>query len=203
VTDYTWGVYLRPDPLTCQAVAQLTELARRQFGIVSAAAFPPHVTLAGAVASHASAADLVQALNPVFRDVPPIAVRNAGITRQNVAVTFDVDSTVDGRKNETIKELAVAINKALEPLAHVDKAHNMKPFVAKNFRAHISLASHDLDEKPHLRHEVEQFLRAIPHAAPQSFLAETITLFRFQSDDWAGAWWHDLAWEHIHSWKLQ
>jgi hypothetical protein len=198
----TYGVYLRPDPLTCRAVSDLTDILRRQFGIVSAAAFPPHATLAGAVPSDASTEELVAALDPVLRTTKAFPVHNAGISRHNVAITFDVDRTRSGEKNAALKDLAVAVNQALEPLRAPVEGYRMGPFVADDFRAHLSLASHDLDEAPHLREEVEEFVRALPYTAPADFTADTITLFRFHSADWRGQWWHDLTWTHLHTWRL-
>lgn len=202
-TKYTYGVYLRPDPLTCKAVADLTRLVRQQFGIVSAAAFPPHATLAGAVPSNATEEELIAALDPVLSATEGIPVHNAGICRHNVAITFDVDHTIDGEKNQAIKDLAVAVNSALAPMTEDVEGLRAKPFDADNFRAHLSLASHDLEAAPHLREEVENFLRAMPHSAPSDFVADTVTLFRFYSDDWAGEWWQDLRWTHLRSWTLK
>lgn len=202
IDGFTYGVYLRPDPLTCRAVVDLTDLLKKQFGIVSAAAFPPHATLAGAVPSDADEAHLIEALDPILRSTPPIPVHNSGIARHNVAVTFDVDRTISGAKNHAIKELAVAVNGALEPLRGHGEGFRMKPFDEDGFRAHLSLASHDLEELPHLRREVEAFLRALPHTAPSDFVADTVTLFRFHSSDWTGEWWKDLRWWHLRSWTL-
>ena len=202
-TKYTYGVYLRPDPLTCKAVADLTHLVRRQFGIVSAAAFPPHATLAGAVPTNATEDELIAALEPVLSAAEAIPVHNSGICRHNVAITFDVDHTISGQKNLAIKDLAVAVNSALAPMTEDGEGLRAKPFDAENFRAHLSLASHDLEAAPHLREEVEYFLRAMPHSAPSDFVANTVTLFRFYSDNWAGEWWHDLRWTHLRSWTLK
>ena len=44
-----YGVFLRPDPLTCASVTRITGQLRAQFGLVSAGAFPPHATLAGSL----------------------------------------------------------------------------------------------------------------------------------------------------------
>lgn len=202
IDGFTYGVYLRPDPLTCRAVVDLTDLLKRQFGIVSAAAFPPHATLAGAVPSGASTDELIDALNPVFASATALTMHNSGITRHNIAITFDVDKTLAGDKNLAVKDLAVAINAALEPLRGGGEGYRMKPFDEEGFRAHLSLASHDLEVMPHLRQEVESFLRASPHGAPSDFIADTVTLFRFHSSDWTGEWWHDLRWWHLHSWTL-
>lgn len=202
IDGFTYGVYLRPDPLTCRAVAELTDLLKRQFGIVSASAFPPHATLAGAVPSEADEEDLIAALDPILSSTHAIPVHNSGIARHNIAVTFDVDKTIEGHKNAAIRDLAVSVNTALEPLRGHGEGFRMKPFDAAGFRAHLSLASHDLEEQPHLRREVESFLRALPHTAPSDFIADTVTLFRFHSADWTGQWWKDLRWWHLRSWTL-
>lgn len=202
MSTYTYGVYLRPDPLTCRAVHDLTELAKHQFGIVSAAAFPPHATLLGAVPSEATTGDIIAAISPTLDRQPAIPMHNAGITRHNIAITFDVDHTDRGDKNEAVRELAIALDAAFEPLKSSDEGNRMKPFDADGFRAHLSLASHDLEERPDIREEVEEFLRAQPHCAPSSFTAEWVTLFQFHSSDWSGEWWHDLTWKHLRSWRL-
>ncbi len=200
--EYTYGVYLRPDPLTCRAVMELTDIMKRQFGIVSSAAFPPHATLVGAIPTEASEDELIAALEPVMSDARRIPVHNAGITRHNIAVTFDVDRTRRGEKNTAIRDLAIAIDDALSPLKSSGEGHRMKPFDGESFRAHLSLASHDLETLPHMREEVEQFLRSLPHSAPSDFIADTVTLYRFHSADWSGEWWHDLRWWHLRSWTL-
>ncbi len=47
--QFRFGVFLRPDPKTCAAVTQITGQLRAQYGLISAGAFPPHVTLAGSL----------------------------------------------------------------------------------------------------------------------------------------------------------
>ena len=47
--QFRFGVFLRPDPKTCAAVTQITSQLRAQYGLVSAGAFPPHITLAGSL----------------------------------------------------------------------------------------------------------------------------------------------------------
>ena len=49
--QFRFGVFLRPDPKTCAAVTQITSQLRAQYGLVSAGAFPPHITLAGSLPS--------------------------------------------------------------------------------------------------------------------------------------------------------
>lgn len=202
MTEYTWGVYLRPDPLTCKAIHELTELCKKQFGIVSAAAFPPHATLAGAVPSEASAEEFIALLDPLLSATPAFPVFNAGITRGNPTIFYDIDRLESGEKNQALHDLAIAVNDVIAPLTNYQPGDWIQPFVGGNFHAHLSLASHDLRRRVDLREEVEEYLRAIPMEYSRSFTAEYITLFRFQSADWNAEWWYDITWEHIRSWRL-
>lgn len=202
MTEYTWGVYLRPDPVTCKAVADLTALCKRQFGIVSAAAFAPHATLAGAVPSEATADDFIAALDPLLTATPAFPVVNRGIGKLTTTIIYDIDRLEDGTVNQALHDLARRVNEAIAPLTAYQPGEWMQPFDPAGFHAHLSLASHDLRSRPDLAPEVEAYLRAIPMEVPQQFLADTITLFRFHSADWNAAWWHDLRWEHIRSWRL-
>ena len=202
MTEYTWGVYLRPDPITCKAIADLTELAKRQFGIVSAAAFAPHATLAGAVPSNAIADEFIAALDPLLSSTRAFPVHNAGITKMTTTIIYDIDRTESGEKNTALLDLATAVNTAIMPLTAYQPGEWTKPFDAAGFHGHFSLASHDLRTRPDLSEEVEEFLRAIPMEYPTDFMADTITLFRFHSADWNSEWWHDLAWQHVRSWRL-
>ena len=99
-------------------------------------------------------------------------------------------------------QLARAVDKAIEPLASPAPNPAEHRFDPATFQAHISLASHDLYVRPDLRGEVEEFVRGIPVTHPESFLGDTIALYRTRSDDWAGRWWRTLTWDHIHTWQL-
>lgn len=202
MTEYTWGVYLRPDPVTCKAIADLTELCKRQFGIVSAAAFAPHATLAGAVPSHASAEEFIEILNPLLTTSPAFPVYNAGIARMTTTIIYDIDRYENGEKNQQLLNLATAVNEIIAPLTDYQPGEWTQPFDPATFHAHFSLASHDLRRRADLHEEVAEFLRAIPMEYTLTFTVETITLFRFHSHNWNGEWWHDLIWEHVRSWRL-
>ena len=202
MTEYTWGVYLRPDPLTCKAIHEITELCKKQFGIVSAAAFAPHATLAGAVPSDASAEEFIALLDPLLTSTPAFPVFNAGITRGNPTIYYDIDRLENGEKNAPLHDLAVAVNDVIAPLTAYKPGDWIQPFEPDTFWAHFSLASHDLRKRADLREEVEEFIRAIPIDYSRTFTAETVTLFRFHSADWNSEWWYDLTWEHIRSWRL-
>jgi hypothetical protein len=199
---HTYGVYLRPDPLTCKAVADLTDIAKRQFGIVSAAAFPPHATLAGAVPSDAAEEDLIEMLTPILAATRAITVFNSGIARLGPFVVFDIDRVPSGEQNHGIHELACTVNEHLSAMRRTMEVRGATEFSAATFQAHLSLATHDLTAKPDLADEVEDFLGAIPHGAPPEFAANKVMLYRFESPNWSGEWWRSLRWSHLHTWTL-
>ena len=68
--QFRFGVFLRPDPKTCAAVTQITNQLRAQYGLVSAGAFPPHITLAGSLPVVVPLAELMQLIGFVLRRVP-------------------------------------------------------------------------------------------------------------------------------------
>lgn len=202
LTEYTWGVYLRPDPITCKAVADLTDLTKRQFGIVSAAAFMPHATLVGAIPSTAEADDWIAALDPALTNRASFPVYNAGVTRAPDLVFFDIDKQENGGKNQDLLNLATDVSEAIRPVTAYQEGEWMTPFNPSTFHAHLSLASHDLKKRVDLRDEVEEYIRAIPVEFPSTFEAEYVSLYRFHSADWNAEWWRDLTWQHIKSWKF-
>ncbi|MCG7286405.1 2'-5' RNA ligase family protein [Cellulomonas sp. ACRRI] len=203
MTEPVYGVFLIPDPATSAAVTSITLSVERQFGFVSAGRFPPHATLAGSVPIRADVPDIVAALDPVLRDRPGFAVHHSGIVRHGAAVTYDVDRLPDGTRNLALADLAADVNAALAPLAHAIDALLVSPFRPGLFRAHISLASHEMNTQPDLADQVEAFVRAVPApAVPASFPATLVGLYEFRSAGWTGHWWETLTWRHLRTWRL-
>ncbi|XBH21011.1 2'-5' RNA ligase family protein [Jonesiaceae bacterium BS-20] len=203
MAQHLYGVFLRPDPLTAVAVTQITGQIKAQFGLVSAGAFPPHVTLAGSIPSNDNAQTVIAALDKFITEFPAFEVHNAGIKRHNVAIVFDVNDNADNSKNVPMTELALRINELLVPLAETTEGYLVKPFDPDKFRAHLSLASHELQTKTWVSDEVKEYVEELPFEPPTSFTARHISLFEFYSDNWAGHWWEDLTWDHLHTWKLK
>jgi hypothetical protein len=72
----------------------------------------------------------------------------------------------------------------------------------EQYRAHLSLASHDLYGRPDLHDEVGAFIRELDVDVPTGFRGDTVVLYRTASPDWSGRWWQTMTWEHVHTWKL-
>ena len=87
--QFRFGVFLRPDPRTCAAVTQITGQLRAQYGMISAGAFPPHVTLAGSLPVVVPLAELIQLIGFVLRRRRTFAVQNLGIRRRSTVHPTD------------------------------------------------------------------------------------------------------------------
>jgi hypothetical protein len=200
--QFRFGVFLRPDPKTCAAVTQITSQLRAQYGLVSADAFPPHITLAGSLPVVVPLAELMQLIAFVLRRVRAFRVHNLGIRRlADSAIAYDV-STLDGAPNKQLIALAGAVDSVVRPL--VGPSGTLPPdlYEPDRWLAHISLASHELRVRADLREEVEDYVRGLGVMPPSSFTADTVMLYRFAHNTWTGGWWRDMRWEHVRSWRL-
>ncbi|MEV5714732.1 2'-5' RNA ligase family protein [Amycolatopsis mediterranei] len=201
---FRYGVYLRPDPATCAAVTAVTTQLRAQYGIVSAGAFPPHATLVGSRHSTVDPKSIVDAVSAGIAGIERFPVYNAGVVPHGVGLIHDVHHLADGKTpNPAFTDLAAAVDTAVAPLVTPAPSPAEHRFDRASFHAHLSLASHDLYERPDLRDEVIEYVRALPVSWPDEFTGDTVTLYRTRSDDWTGRWWRTLTWEHVHTWRLR
>jgi hypothetical protein len=198
-----YGIYLAPDPPTCWCVTQLTGQLRAQYGFVSAGAFPPHATLVGSQYLTGRTGAVIEAVGCALAGRRAFTVYNSGIRLMGEGFAYDVHHLADGiTPNPELTGLARAIDARLAPLRSPVAHHQPVNYRPGTFRAHLSLASHDLLERPDLREEVKEYLHALPIYPPQSFTGRTVALYATFSDDWSGRWWRTLRFEHLHSWRL-
>ncbi|MEU1300387.1 2'-5' RNA ligase family protein [Streptomyces shenzhenensis] len=201
---YRYGVYLRPDPVTCAAVTAVTSQLRAQYGLVSAGAFPPHATLVGSRHVPGPVEELVDAVTRAVTGVPAFTVHNAGVRHQGVGLVYDVHHLADGiTPNTAFVDLAARIDATVTPLETPAPNPAGNPFDADTFRAHLSLLSHDMYVRPDLFAEVEEYVLGLPVPFSDNFPGDTVTLYRTSSEDWTGRWWQTLTWEHVHTWRLR
>jgi hypothetical protein len=187
-----YGVFLRPDPLTCAAVTRITDQLRAQFGLVSAGAFPPHATLAGSLPLSAPPDE---PLGAALAAVAPFTARNHGIAWLNGGLVYDVHG-------DAMAELAAAVDATVRPLLAPAAGIPADLFEPGRWRAHLSLASHDLVERPDLHDEVEAYVRGLEVEVPAEFTAEFVAVYRLEHESWTGRWWRAMEWEHVRSLRL-
>ena len=201
--QFRFGVFLRPDPKTCAAVTQITTQLRAQYGLISASAFPPHVTLAGSLPVVVPLAELIQLIGFVLRRAPRFTVQNLGVRRiGDSALAYDV-SALDGAPNRRLSDLAGAVDSVVRPLLGPSGGLPPDLYEPDRWMPHISLVSHELRIRADLREEVEDYLNDLGIIPPASFFADTVSLYRFAHNTWTGSWWRDMRWEHVRSWRLR
>lgn len=200
---YRYGVFLRPDPRTSMAVTTVTTQLRAQFGFISAGAFPPHATLVGSQHLGRDEDAICDAVTAALAPLTSFLVVNSGVGRlRGGAVVYDIHHVADGSPNAPLVELAAAVDAAVAPLRRPADDPEPNLFDRDAFRAHLSLASHDLSVRPDLSAEVEEFIHGLGIEASATFAGDTVSLYRTRSDDWSGRYWLTLTWEHLHTWRL-
>lgn len=201
MTDIRYSIHLRPDPATCWTVTQVTLALNKQFGLVSAGAFPPHATLIGNLCTHATENELIAALDPVFEWGKPLAVYNSGIVPRGNGYGYNINlDALEQKPNEELGQVADAVAKAVAPLSEPVTDNLVTPVEQYKFAAHLGLASHELMADGRLSYEVADFLAGLPLIPPASFVARWYSLFEFHSD-WNSNWWEKMTWRHVRSWE--
>lgn len=204
-----YGIYLRPDPATCWAQTQIILALKQQYGLVSAAAFPPHATLVGNLRTEASVDELFKRVGAALASWPSFQVFNKGIERFGAdagcvgdGYLYNIHENGRGEPNESLVRLAASVKNAVLPVALPTRDYLVATVAESEFWGHLSLASHDLLVDSTLSDEVGEFLADLPVTAPASFSAQVVSLYETTSRDWNGHWWKTLRCIHRKSWTL-
>lgn len=202
-----YGVFLLPDPRTAAAVTTITSQIKAQYGLVSAAAFPPHVTLVGSLPlagdPDQALLDLESELEVALAARESFLMANAGVARLGNAIVYDVHER-DGAPNADLLDLVASVRSAVLPRLAPTASETLAPDVREpgQWHGHLSLASHEMDERPELHDEVVTYIEGLEVTPPTQFRAEVVALYQFDHPTWAGRWWTDLRWSHLRSWRL-
>ena len=198
-----YGVFLMPDARTSAAVTAITHSVRAQYGLVSAARFPPHITLSGSLPLAVSENELVATIKAIASAHSAFPVHNHGIARLGPAtVMFDVHEDAAGRANTDLLRLASDVVSTVLPLLREADGQPADVRGPDEWHGHLSLASHDLIERTDLRDEVEEFIKELGTPYPRTFTASRLTAYRLRHPSWSGPWWADFTWEHLRSFPL-
>lgn len=198
LNDVRHGTFLLPDARTSAAVTRITTYLRAQFGFVSAGRFPPHVTLAGSLSLAVAETELVAVVRAVASRHQPVAMVNAGPQQLWESVlAFDVHHDVDGMPNAGLVDLAVDVMEAVRPLLTPSEHLPADVHDRADWYGHLSLARHDLFDRPERLNLIEQFVHELAEPFPEHFEASRLGVFRFHHADWTGTWWTDFRWELV------
>lgn len=202
-----YGVFLRPSAALIQESLRAYRITAEQFGFRAANAYPPHITLVGSIAldPERSESDLVSAVDGAISGVAPIPIKNLGMAlmedRSILCQMIDHDAGA-----LRLPDLMGALLDAVRPIrvfpSTDETAAQRQNDAPENFRAHLSLISHDGKHFPELSEECFSVLEEIGIGAPSEWIGEWVTLYRLESDDWTDRYWRTMTWEIVKSWKL-
>lgn len=201
---YRYGLFLRPPARLARIQAETHLLLRAQYGLVSAGAFPPHMTILGHVATEDDHEPVIDAAHIAMKDVAPVRIFNHGLTEHHGGIVHDVGRLRDGSPNPTLLDLFRRARTHLDPL-RVPLHHEFKGGVKDDdaFYGHMTLAGHDLAARPELFAEVYDFLSQLDIDARGDYIADTITLYAFETTSgWDGPWWETMTWTVLASIRL-
>ena len=193
-----YGVFVRPDPITCRAQIELHTLLERQFGLIAGRVFPPHATLLGNIAVSAGEVDLLARIAAVAGRCAPFTVYNRGLTHTAQGIYYDVHGLPEGTPNVRLVGLAEAVERELEPVrGRTDADYLTGQTTTRGFSAHLTVAGQDYALRSDLQEEVWQYVEALAPAVPDRFGVASVSVFRFRSDHWPSEWWKDMSWRHL------
>jgi hypothetical protein len=196
-----WGLYLRPDPITCRDQAMVHDLVERQFGLRGGGTFMPHCTVKGFFLSATPQDGIVAALDPVMAAARPFPVHNGGPVRFGPRTNvLDVQRTPDGGNNDALTGFHTSVFDALAPLVHPECDFTPRESARDRFHGHLTLTMADCPD--FLGDEVADFISGLGPIGSPGFDARHLHLFALTSQDWAGAWWETLRWRLTHAWTL-
>ncbi|MET0693612.1 MAG: 2'-5' RNA ligase family protein [Propionibacteriaceae bacterium] len=181
----------------------MTSQLRSQYGLVSAGAFPPHATLVGSLPLAVGVEELVAVLDQVLASVSSFEVENSGVQRLGEVLVYNIHER-DGQPNPDLLNLKSAVDLAARPLLASTPPGQLAADVHDlvRWKAHVSLATHELFSRPELVDEIEEYVTRLATPVPATFAADTVSLYRFVHPTWSGSWWNDMCWDYLRSWRL-
>ena len=199
-----YGLFLRPPAVLARLQAELHTLLERQFGLIAAGAFPPHMTILGHVPTRDDDDDVIQAAEKALSGVGPVRFFNRGLVEYHGGIIHDIESLEDGTPNPALLELFRRARQHLDPL-RVPPRQEFKGGVTEEagFHGHISIAAHDLALRPELWDEVYEFLAQLDVDMRGEYISTTASLYAFETQSgWDGRWWETMSWRLLSSMRL-
>ena len=185
----------------CRAQAEVHDLLHRQYGLLCAGQFMPHMTIKGFFQTEAPHSEMAAKLDAAMQGHQPFPVINNGVVVLGSSIiALDVQHLGNGERNAQLDTLHQSILKEFLPLVSVDCDFTPKEALGDQFAAHLTLAMADIPEV--LFDEVADFIRSAEPIGPRRYEVDVCTLYSFESDDWTGRWWETLRWRLLYSRQL-
>ena len=120
-SPYRYGFYARPDFDFSRAQAEVHDLLRRQYGLISGGLFMPHATVKGFFVSDAQPAQMIERLDAALDGWEAFTAYNNGVILMGATgLVVSVRDLPDGSPNPAWHALQDRAWAALEPLIAPD-----------------------------------------------------------------------------------
>lgn len=180
--DLRYGYYLRPSAEMAGAQVRVHQLLKHQYGLNIGGQFMPHCTIKGFFKSDAPETEIRDRATEIVADLKPFPVYNQGVVGfDTVAITLSIMRMPDLSPNEPLQELHRRALDALLPLVASDCEHTPREMLGERWQAHLTLAMRDIPVE--YFEEILDFCRELEPIGPQSFMAERLHLYAFESDN--------------------
>lgn len=207
VSPFRYGIFMRPAPELGEVALRAMDIAHRQFGFRAAISYPPHTTLVGSIALAVPEQSLVDVLDKQLSSRAAVPMWNKGLGSQfGDSIGYNVNEDGAGGANLPLHELVVGLFQAVAPLrTHpvTDRGIGKRQRDdGRSFEGHLTVVGHDGVDNLELTWECLEYLQALRLNGPATDPGNTISLYRFHSEDWAGRYWETMQWSVLKSWKL-
>ena len=186
-----YGVFLRPDPLTCAAVTRITGQLRAQFGLVSAGAFPPHATLAGSLPLAGPPEELARARpGRAVHGAEPrarLAQRRPRLRRPRPRDGAARRHRRRGRPPAARSPRPGWRRTCSSPAAGT-RTSRSAPTTSRRGRTCTTRS--------------RRTSAGWPSRCRRSSPPRSIAVYRLEHETWTGSWWRAMEWEHVRSLRL-
>jgi 2'-5' RNA ligase len=204
VSHLQYGVYLIPPPELIGPLRAAQELMSSQFGTQIATRFMVHCTIKGffKLADGASPTDFTPALDTLYSTTGAFDVEFERLWLSPPG-RFGASLLQMLRNTEMLQRLHEQTWAAVAPFIAADCPFSHREPSGPNFAPHITLVQADLPNEPGLReqgHALGQYL--FDNLPSHRFVARTMQLVEFSSEDWYGQWSPSLRWRLLEGWTL-
>ncbi|MDN5667195.1 MAG: hypothetical protein L0G87_02215 [Renibacterium salmoninarum] len=206
-SPFRYGIFMRPGPAFGETALRAMEIAHRQFGFRAAISYPPHTTLVGSLALAVPERSLLDVLDKQLASRAAVPMWNKGLGSQfGDSIGYNVNEDGAGSQNRRLRELVTDLFTAVEPLrTHPPTDRGIakrKREDGSGFEGHLTVVGHDGADNLALTWECLEYLRTLGLDGPATDPGDTVSLYRFHAQDWAGRYWETMQWAVVKSWKL-
>ncbi len=199
-----YGIYLIPPPHLLSSIGQAHQLLATEFNARLAGRFMVHCTVKGffKLKDGASPADFIPALDEMFITTPAFPTEIIELWKLNRG-SNGASILLGMERTEIFHKLHNDVWELVQPYIAPDCLFSPSEPAGPNFMPHITLGQSDVPTEPGLFEQAAALCQHILDSSLKGqFLARSMQLIEFYSEDWAGNWGNTLNYKQLKGWQL-